>query len=131
MRGMSELVSVYVVDDDDAMRDSLMELLEPEGFEIRTFSSVDELMNELEKNPLKDGSAACLLLNLNMPGSKGGLDLLAVLAERDCSLPIVVLNGNIDAKTRTQALKRGAVAFLRTPVDADRLIDTLRNSNAK
>ena len=129
MRGTNELVSVYVVDDDEAVRDSLMALLEPEGFLIHAFSSVDEFLSELEENTPENAAGACVLLDLNMPG-KGGIDLLATLAERDCGLPIVVLTGNIDEKTRLRALQSGAVAFLEKPVDADRLIETLRNSRA-
>lgn len=129
MRRTNEIVSIYVVDDDDAVRDSLNALLEPEGFVIRSYSSVEEFLSEMEEFTPEDRAGACLLLDLNMPG-KGGLDLLAILAERDCDLPVVVMTGNIDEKTRTRALQCGAIAFLEKPVDADLLIDTLRNTRS-
>ena len=129
MRVINDEVSVYVVDDDDAVRDSLVALLEPEGFIVQTFSSVDDFLKELEQTPSEDGIAACLLLDLNMPG-KDGFDLMTLLAERDRDLPIVVMTGNVGEKTKTRALQCGAIAFLEKPVDADRLIDTLRNSRA-
>jgi two-component system response regulator FixJ len=129
MRDENDAFSVYVVDDDDAVRDSLVALLEPEGFIVQTFSSADEFLNELEENTPEDGLAACLLLDLNMPG-KDGFDLLTILADRDRDLPVVVMTGNIGEKTRTRALQCGAIAFLEKPVDADQLIDTLRNSHA-
>lgn len=119
---------VCIVDDDDAVRDSLMALLETERFVICTFSSVDEYLGNREENAPEDAAGACVLLDLNMPG-KGGLELLAILAERNCGLPVVVMTGTIDEQTRARALQSGAIAFLEKPVDADLLIDTLRNAH--
>ncbi|MBT5049063.1 MAG: response regulator [Rhodospirillaceae bacterium] len=127
MRGLTEALSIYVVDDDDAVRDSLAVLLEPEGFTVRQFSSVDSFLEVLEEDPPGDGGRACLLLDLHMPG-KGGQELLDILGRRESRLPVVVMTGNTDEKTRAQALLKGAVAFLEKPVDADRLIDTLRDA---
>lgn len=127
MLGMHETLSVYVVDDDDAVRDSLVALLEPEGFVVQTFSSADGFLDDLRQNPSGNSGHACLLLDLNMPG-KGGLDLLAILSERDCGLPVVVMTGNVDERTKRQAPQGGAVAFLEKPVDADHLTASLRNA---
>ncbi|MBT5459755.1 MAG: response regulator [Rhodospirillaceae bacterium] len=127
MRGLTEALSIYVVDDDDAVRDSLAVLLEPEGFTVRQFSSVDSFLEVLEEDPPGDGGRACLLLDLHMPG-KGGQELLDILGRRESRLPVVVMTGNTDEKTRAQALLKGAVAFLEKPVDADRLIATLRDA---
>lgn len=127
VRGLSEALSIYVVDDDDAVRDSLAALLEPEGFTVRQFSSVDSFLEVLEENHHGDGTRACLLLDLHMPG-RGGQELLDILGRRESRLPTVVMTGNTDEKTRAQALMKGAVAFLEKPVDADRLIDTLRDA---
>jgi FixJ family two-component response regulator len=124
---LTEALSIYVVDDDDAVRDSLAVLLEPEGFTVRQFSSVDSFLEVLEEDPPGDGGRACLLLDLHMPG-KGGQELLDILGRRESRLPVVVMTGNTDEKTRAQALLKGAVAFLEKPVDADRLIDTLRDA---
>ncbi|MFT5439033.1 MAG: two-component system response regulator FixJ [Alphaproteobacteria bacterium] len=129
VRAMDEAVSVYVVDDDDAVRDSLRALLEPEGFFVKPYASVNAFLDDMDENTPGTGGPACLLLDLNMPG-RGGLDLLAVLAERDSDLPVVVMTGTLDEGTRTRALYRGAVAFLEKPVDADQLIDTLRHACA-
>jgi FixJ family two-component response regulator len=127
MRRSGEIPSIYVIDDDDAVRDSLAALLEPEGFAISLYSSGDEFLADLGEKPSGNCSPSCLLLDLNMPG-KGGMELMAILAERDYSLPVVVMTGNIDERTKTQALKSGAVGFLEKPVDADHLIDVLRNA---
>jgi len=130
MRDQNKMPSIYVVDDDDAVRDSLEALLEPEGFIIRLYASADVFLMDLEENSSVNSGSSCLLLDLNMPG-KGGLDLLVVLAERASTLPVVVMTGNVDERTRTRALDNGAIAFLEKPVDADQLIDTLRNALAK
>lgn len=124
VRGMNEVLSVYVVDDDNAVRDSLAALLEPEGFVVKLYSSVDDFLESLDEDHPGDGGRACLLLDLHMPG-RGGQELLDMLIKRNSPLPVVVMTGNTDEKTRSQALSKGAVAFLEKPVEADRLIDTL------
>ena len=121
----NKIPSIYVVDDDDAVRDSLAALLEPEGFIIRPFESADAFLAHLEENFSGNTGPCCLLLDLNMPG-KSGMELLAALAERKSGLPVIVMTGNIDERTKTKALMGGAIAFLQKPVDADQLIDTLR-----
>jgi FixJ family two-component response regulator len=121
---------VYVVDDDDAVRDSVAALLEPEGFAVRLFSSADQFLDDLDEIYPVDGGSACLLLDLNMPGKDGHV-LLETLSKRNCTLPVVVMTGNVDERTRMQALKNGALAFLEKPADADQLIDTLRKALAR
>ena len=126
---MEEVSSVFVVDDDDAVRDSLVALLEPEGFFVRTYSSVDGFLNDLDRIPQAD-NPACLLLDLQMPG-RSGHELLSVLAARDHRLPVIVMTGNADQRTRKQVLDSGAVAILEKPFDADDLIDTIRAAQDK
>ena len=125
MRGLNETLSVYVIDDDDTVRDSLAALLEPEGFGVTLFSSADDFLKDLEETHPGDGGLACLLLDLHMPG-KGGQEFLNVLIARDFRMPIVVMTGNADEKSRSLALRSGAAAFLEKPVDADVLIETIR-----
>lgn len=127
MRSSGETLTIYVVDDDDAVRDSLVALLEPEGFVVKPFSSAEKFLADVEEKPSGNSRPNCLLLDLNMPG-KSGMELLAILAERADALPVVVMTGNIDERTKTQALKSGAVCFLEKPVDAGHLIDVLRNA---
>ncbi len=127
VRGLNETLSVYVIDDDDAVRDSLEALLEPEGFVVKPYSSADEFLNDLEVNHPGDGGRRCLLLDLHMPG-KGGQDLLNILVARDIRLSVVVMTGNADDKSRSLALRSGAAAFLEKPVDADVLIDAIRTA---
>lgn len=122
--GVTQILSVYVVDDDDAVRDSLVALLEPEGFLVETFPDAENFMKRLEeRRPGTDGRA-CLLLDLHMPG-KGGQELLEFVTRHEKSFPVVVMTGNADEQTRSRALSKGAADFLEKPVDADLLINTL------
>jgi len=127
VRGVNESISICVIDDDEAVRDSLAALLEPEGFVVKLYSSADTFLADLDKPPPGTGQPACLLLDLHMPG-KGGQELLENLVGRDNRIPVVVMTGNAYERTKALALSKGAVAFLEKPVDADILIDTIRMS---
>ena len=129
MRGTEEVCSVFVVDDDDAVRDSLVALLEPEGFFVRTYASVEGFLRDLDRIP-QGGHPTCLLLDLHMPG-RSGHELLSFLAGKECRLPVVVMAGTINETTRRQVLDRGARAVLEKPVDADHLIDTLKSTHQR
>ena len=127
VRGINETLSIYVVDDDDAVRDSLAALLEPEGFVVTLFSSADAFLEGLDESSIRDDVPACLLLDLHMP-KKGGQELLETLVARASRIPVIVMTGNADEKSRSRALGTGAMAFLEKPVDADILIDTIEAS---
>jgi two-component system response regulator FixJ len=107
--------TVYVVDDDDAVRDSLKILLESYGLRVRDFGSIPDFLDALETN-----SAGCLVLDLHLP-VMGGFDVMNTLAQRGSRLPVIVITGRGDAQTKARALEAGAVAFLEKPVD-DRLL---------
>lgn len=127
MPGLNETFLVYVVDDDDAVRDSLAALLELEGFVVRLFSTADAFLEGLTARNPGDGGAVCLLLDLHMPG-KGGRELLESPVARRNPIPVVVMTGNADRKSRSRALGTGAVAFIEKPVDADTLLHTIMGS---
>jgi FixJ family two-component response regulator len=107
--------TIFVVDDDDAVRDSLKVLLESYQLSVRDFGSVPEFLAGIE--PVKGG---CLVLDLHLP-AMGGFEVMTTLARRGLRLPVIVITGRGDAQTRTQAFRAGAVAFLEKPVD-DRLL---------
>lgn len=127
MRGVEGICTVYVVDDDEAVCDSLVALLEPEGFAVTIFTSVGDVLENFEMLVSGNVGRACLLLDLHMPG-KRGQDLLETLAARNHPLPVVVMTGNADEKSKRRALENGAVAFLEKPVDADQLIETIMDA---
>jgi two-component system response regulator FixJ len=111
--------TIYVVDDDDAVRDSLKMLLESYQLAVRDFGSVQEFLDEL--GPI-DGS--CLVLDLHLP-AMGGFDVMTTLARRGIRLPVIVITGRGDAQTRARAVEAGAVAFLEKPVDDQRLMSAI------
>ena len=117
--------AVYLVDDDDAVRDSLKTLLESYGLEVRDFSSGREFLANAAV-----AEAACLILDLHLP-VVSGLDLLTMMRQQRMSLPVVLITGRSDKETRERALRAGAVAFLEKPVREDALIAAIDAALAK
>jgi len=114
--------TVFLVDDDAAIRDALSLLISLKGLRTAVFSSAESFLQTY--SPQWRG---CLLTDLKMPGMHG-LELQAVLVERKVELPVVVLTAYGDIATTRAALKNGATDFLEKPVDDDVLIDVLRNA---
>lgn len=114
--------TVYVVDDDEAVCDSLKVLLEGEGFSIEAFPSSEAFLNHFHPAGL-----ACLLLDVQLPG-KSGIELLDLLQHRGHHIPVIVMSGLTDTRTRRRAIELGAAAFLEKPFDADELIDTVHSA---
>src|SRR5262245_54016958 len=103
--------TIYVVDDDDAVRDSLKILLESYQRSVRDFGSVPEFLDGFDSV-----GNSCLVLDLHLP-AMGGFEVMKTLARRGVALPVIVITGRGDAQTRARALESGAVAFLEKPVD--------------
>jgi FixJ family two-component response regulator len=114
--------TVFVVDDDAAIRDALSLLISLKGLRAAVFASAEDFLAVYD--PAWRG---CLLTDLKMPGMSG-LDLQSVLRERGIGLPVVVLTAHGDVSTTRAALKNGAVDFLEKPVDDDVLVDVLLNA---
>ena len=106
---------VHVIDDDEAVRESLEALLLASGFEVETYNSAEDF---LARAP---GHHGCLLIDVNMPGISG-LDLLQHLADLGRRTAAVVLTANPDGQLRQRARQLGVAAFLTKPVtEADLL----------
>jgi two-component system, LuxR family, response regulator FixJ len=114
--------TVFLVDDDPSVRDSLSLLLSLKGLRTRVYSSAESLLATFEP-----GWRGCILTDLKMPGLTG-IELQQALAERGSSLPVVVLTAHGDVATTRQALKAGAFDFLEKPVDDEVLLDVLGNA---
>ncbi|AOI89438.1 response regulator [Burkholderia pseudomultivorans] len=112
---------VAIVDDDQAVRDGLALLLRTVGVATRCYPDASAFLADAD-----DAALGCVLLDVRMPGMSG-LDALDVLRARR-NLPVIVMtgHGNVDACRR--AFKRGALDFLRKPVDDDELIDTVQQA---
>ena len=107
---------VYVVDDDDALRDALRFLLESAGYRAETYGAAEHFL-ALPK--LSSGS--CVILDVRMPGMSG-IELQRELARRGSVLPIIFLTGHGDVPMAVTAVKQGAFDFIEKPVDDVRLL---------
>ena len=113
--------TVLVVDDDEAVRDSLQALLESYSIRVRSFVSAEDFLG----NGVTDAQR-CIILDLHMPGM-GGVALLEELRKRSPKLPIIVITGRADAALKTRVERAGAVAMLEKPVDDAELMRTLES----
>jgi two-component system response regulator FixJ len=107
---------VYVIDDDQAMRDSLEFLLGSAGFEVLPFESAERFIEELPALAF-----GCVVSDVRMPGVDG-IELLKHLKAERSPLPIIVMTGHGDIPLAVEAMKLGALDFLEKPFDDDRLI---------
>lgn len=110
---------VYIVDDDEAVRDSLRWLVESVGHKASTFASANEFLEAFE--PALKG---CLVLDVRMPGTSG-LDLQEELGNRNCDLPILMITGFGEVQGAVRALKAGALDYLEKPVSDQTLLDRI------
>ena len=108
--------TIYIVDDDDAVRDSLRALLESCDFQVQDFGSATEFL--ARKN---DTRGDCLLLDLHMP-QVDGLSLLAKMRAEGLQLPTIVITGRSDPALKQRALQSGAFALFDKPVAEDALL---------
>ena len=111
---------IAIIDDDDAMQDSLRDLMEAAGLVARCFGSAEEFLESgLHRQ------AACLITDILMP-KMSGLQLQARLKEEECDIPIIFITAHGDAGMRIQAMREGAVELLAKPFDHHLLLKTVR-----
>jgi FixJ family two-component response regulator len=113
---------IYVVDDDEAVRDSLKLLLESYGMVVEDYRSSEEFARSYVP-----GRGACLILDLHLPGASG-LDYLAKQDDAAAELPVIVITRRGDSPSRARAEHLGALAFLDKPVPGDILLANLRRT---
>jgi len=113
---------VYVVDDDDAVRDSLTALLESVGYRVAAFESGDAFL----RNEALAGMG-CIVSDIRMPGLDG-LQLQEALNARGVLLPLLFITGHGDVPMAVSAMKAGAVDFLEKPFDETSLLDSIRRA---
>lgn len=116
--------TVYVVDDDAAVRDSLALLLKTAGLTVEAYDSAESFLTALD--PQRYG---CLVLDMRMPGMSGA-DLQAELARREVLMPIIFLTAHGDIPMTVRAMKAGAVDFLTKPVDGAMLLARIESALA-
>jgi two-component system, LuxR family, response regulator FixJ len=119
---MSSEPTVFVVDDDQAMRTSLQWLIESTGLQVRTFDSADAFLAGYYP-----GRAGCLLLDVRMPGMSG-LELQGYLAREGHRLPVIIITGHGDVTMAVRAMKAGALDFIEKPFHDEDLLRSIRNA---
>ena len=113
---------IAIIDDDEAMQDSLRDLMEAAGLVAHCFASAEEfLASDLR------AQAACLILDIHMP-NMSGLQLQTRLKDEECDIPIIFITAYGDARMRIQAMREGAVEFLAKPFDHQLLLKTVRTA---
>ncbi len=120
----SALPTVHVVDDDEALRDSLRWLLESAGHRVATYASAESFLAE---DAAEQGG--CLLLDIRMPGMSG-LELQDELRRRGCAIPIVFITGHGDVPMAVNAVKKGALEFIEKPFNDQALLVLVDNALA-
>jgi two-component system response regulator FixJ len=111
--------TVFVVDDDAGVRDSLQALLEAAGRRVETFASAKVFLETFD--PARRG---CLLLDVRMPGMSG-MELQAKLADASFVLPVIIMTGHGDVAMAVEAMKCGAVDFLEKPFKEAALLEAI------
>src|SRR5271166_3220741 len=113
---------IAIVDDDESARSAIHGVLKSVGLKPRSFASAEEFLASGQQS-----ETACLITDIRMPGMSG-LELQARLAEQDCRIPIIFITSYGDKRTRTLAMRCGAVGFLGKPFDDKVLIESVRSA---
>ena len=108
--------TVYVVDDDEAVRDSVQWLLEGQDFRVRSFESSEVFLARYDPREV-----ACLIVDIRMDGMSG-LELQDRLIERDSPLPIAFITGHGDVPLAVDTMKKGALDFIQKPFNEQQLV---------
>ena len=111
---------VYVVDDDDSVRASLKMLIESAGNRVVAFKSADDFLGSGPR-----GGPGCLILDIRMPGMSG-FKLQEHLVNVQIRIPVIFITGHDSYRTEDEAMRLGAIAYLRKPFDEQRLLDAIQ-----
>jgi two-component system, LuxR family, response regulator FixJ len=113
---MARKGKVYVIDDDEAVRDSLQFLLDSADFEVSLFDSAQTFLDQLSTVQI-----GCVVSDIRMPGVDG-IELLRRIKASRAALPVIIMTGHGDIPLAVEAMKLGAVDFLEKPFEDDRLV---------
>ena len=115
--------TIFVVDDDAAIRDSLRMMLETAGYGARDFASAQPFLAD----PHLGGG--CLIVDVRMPGM-GGLELQEELVRRKANIPVIVMTGHADVPLAVRAMRAGAIDFVEKPFDQERMLQSVSDALA-
>jgi two-component system response regulator FixJ len=117
--------TVYIIDDQEAVRGALSEMLSVFGFETASFESADRFLSAFDpKQP------ACIVADVRMPGTDG-IALVGELAKRGSNLPVILISGHADIPMAVAGIKAGAEEFIEKPVDDTQLVAAINRGLAR
>lgn len=117
--------TVFIIDDDQAIRDSLSLMIEQENIDVQTFESAEAFLNAYQPE-----CRGCAIIDIRMHGMNG-IELQEVLLKRNVLLPVIFLTGHGDIPMSVKAMKAGAVDFLTKPVSREKLMIAVRSAIQK
>ncbi len=120
-----DIAAVHIIDDDEALRDSLSFLLISANIPVATYGSAAAFLEALPGI-----ATGCVVTDVRMPGMSG-IDLLKELRNRTAALPVIMITGHADVPLAVTAMRLGAVDFLEKPFDDEVLIASVRSSLAR
>lgn len=115
----SDMSTVYIVDDNVAVRDAIRWLVEEVGLTAKVFDTAQGFLDSYDPE-----SPGCLVLDVRMPGMSG-LDLQDLMAQRGITLPVIVITGHGDVPMAVRSMKAGAFEFLQKPFNDQDLLDNI------
>jgi len=113
--------TIFIVDDDAAIRDSLRMMLEAAGYKVRDFASAQTFLSDA------DLQGGCLIVDIRMPGM-GGLELQEELVKRKANIPVIVITGHGDVPLAVRAMRAGAADFVEKPFDEQRMLQSIADA---
>ena len=117
-----EAATVFVVDDDPDLRQSVTWMLRKAGFEVEAFPSAEQFLADFD-----DTRPGCVVVDVKMPGMSG-LDLQQRLLDRHLHTPLIFITGHADVPMAVRAMESGAVAFLEKPFSRTHLLDRVEKA---
>jgi two-component system response regulator FixJ len=124
MRLVVPETTVFVIDDQKAVRDALGEMLSVFGFRVETYASADTFLADVRPR------LGCIVADVRMPGTDG-IELTRELARRKISLPVILISGHADVPMAVAAIKAGAENFIEKPIDDVQLVAAINRGMAR
>ena len=118
----NQKLTVFIVDDDQAVRESLADLVDSVGYDFALYANANDFLADYSMNRL-----GCLVLDIRMPGMSG-LELQQELVRREALLPIIFITGHGDVPMAVQAIKSGAIDFIQKPFREQDLLDRINQA---
>ena len=120
-----DALGVDIIDDEPIVRQGLVEIFESAGTPVRSFATAEQYLADYDRN-----RPSCIILDAYLPGLSG-LELLAILKEKQHHFPIIVITGRSDVHMAVAAMKGGVFDFIEKPFSADELLASVANANEK